>query len=426
MVMEAKSAAGIAGQDAMGRRIIELAARLAQWSDTADGLTCTYFTPAHRAVAAELRDLMRAAGMTAEIDGVGNVVGRYAAADPAAKTLIIASHYDTVVNAGSYDGRLGILTGLLAVEELRRSGRRLPFHVDVIGFAEEEGVRFAAHYIGSSAIAGRFDMRLLQHRDAGGQSVADVIHKAGFNPEAIPSLARRPQDLLGYLEVHIEQGPVLLQEGLPVGIVTSIAGTARYAVTIAGMAGHAGTVPMPGRRDAAAAAAEIVLYVERRCAAAPTLVGTVGRLNVPGGAINVIPGRCDLSLDIRAADNATRDAATADVLAEIGRIAKRRNVTIEVKEIQRAPAVPCSPSLQARLAAAVERAGIAPRYLPSGAGHDAVSFSGVTDIAMLFVRCGNGGISHSPLETITAVDADIATRIVLDVLVNLGTGHGAR
>jgi N-carbamoyl-L-amino-acid hydrolase len=426
MVMEAKSAAGIAGQDAMGRRIIELAARLAQWSDTADGLTCTYFTPAHRAVAAELRDLMRAAGMTAEIDGVGNVVGRYAAADPAAKTLIIASHYDTVVNAGSYDGRLGILTGLLAVEELRRSGRRLPFHVDVIGFAEEEGVRFAAHYIGSSAIAGRFDMRLLQHRDAGGQSVADVIHKAGFNPEAIPSLARRPQDLLGYLEVHIEQGPVLLQEGLPVGIVTSIAGTARYAVTIAGMAGHAGTVPMPGRRDAAAAAAEIVLYVERRCAAAPTLVGTVGRLNVPGGAINVIPGRCDLSLDIRAADNATRDAATADVLGEIGRIAKRRNVTIEVKDIQRAPAVPCSPSLQARLAAAVERAGIAPRYLPSGAGHDAVSFSGVTDIAMLFVRCGNGGISHSPLETITAVDADIATRIVLDVLVNLGTGHGAR
>jgi hydantoinase/carbamoylase family amidase len=426
MVMEAKSAAGAAGQDALGRRIIELAARLAQWSDTADGLTCTYFTPAHRAVAAELRDLMRAAGMTAEIDGVGNVVGRYAAADPAAKTLIIASHYDTVVNAGSYDGRLGILTGLLAVEELRRGGRRLPFHVDVMGFAEEEGVRFAAHYIGSSAIAGRFDMRLLQHRDASGQSVADVIHKAGFNPEAIPSLARRPQDLLGYLEVHIEQGPVLLQEGLPVGIVTSIAGTARYSVTITGMAGHAGTVPMPARRDAAAAAAEIVLYVERRCAAAPTLVGTVGRLNVPGGAINVIPGRCDLSLDIRAADNATRDAATADVLAEIGRIGKRRNVTIEVKEIQRAPAVPCSPGLQAQLAAAVGRAGITPRYLPSGAGHDAVSFSGVTDIAMLFVRCGNGGISHSPLETITAADADIATRILLDVLVNLGTGHDAR
>ena len=424
MVMEASHTS--AGRDAFGKRIIDLAARLAQWSESADGLTCTYLTPPHRAVAAELRDLMRAAGMTAEIDGVGNVVGRYAAADPAAKALIVASHYDTVVNAGSYDGRLGILTGLVAVEELRRSGRRLPFHVDVIGFAVEEGVRFAAHYIGSSAIAGRFDMRLLQHCDASGQSVADVVHKAGFNPEAIPSLARRPQDLLGYLEVHIEQGPVLLQEGLPVGIVTSIAGTARYSVSVAGMAGHAGTVPMALRRDAAAAAAEIVLYVERRCAAAPTLVGTVGRLNVPGGAINVIPGRCDLSLDIRAADDATRDAAAADVLAEIGRIGARRKVAIEVKEIQRAPAVPCSAPLQAKLAAAVERAGIRARYLPSGAGHDAVSFSGLTDIAMLFVRCGNGGISHSPLETITPADADVATRVLLDVLVNFETAHGTR
>jgi allantoate deiminase/N-carbamoyl-L-amino-acid hydrolase len=356
--------------------------------------------------------------MTAEIDGVGNVVGRYAAADPAAKALIIASHYDTVLNAGNYDGRLGILAGLVAVEELNRAGRRLPFHVDVIGFAEEEGVRFSAHYIGSSAIAGRFDMRILQRRDAAGQSVADAIHKTGFDPETVPSLARRPQDLAGYLEVHIEQGPVLLQEGLPLGIVTSIAGTIRYAVTVAGQVGHAGTVPMALRRDAAAAAAEIVLYVEHRCAAAPTLVGTVGRLSVPGGAINVIPGRCDLSLDIRAADDATRDAAARDVLAEVDAIARRRKVTIDVKEIQRGAAAPCSPALQAQLAAALERVGIRPRYLPSGAGHDAVSFSGVTDIGMLCVRCGNGGISHSPLETITAPDADIAVRALLDVLVN--------
>jgi N-carbamoyl-L-amino-acid hydrolase len=426
MVTEAKSAVRAAEQGAFGKRIIELAGRLAQWSETADGLTCTYLTPAHRAVASELRDLMGAAGMTAAIDGVGNVVGRYAAADPAAKTLIVASHYDTVINAGNYDGRLGILTGLVAVEHLHRSGRRLPFHIDVIGFAEEEGVRFSAHYIGSSAIAGRFDMRVLQRRDTGGQSVADVIHKAGFDPEAIPSLARRAHDLLGYLEVHIEQGPVLLQEGLPVGVVTSIAGTIRYGVTITGVAGHAGTVPMALRRDAAAAAAEIVLYVERRCATAPTLVGTVGRLVVPGGAINVIPGRCELSLDIRAADDATRDAAAADVLAEIERIGRRRKVTIEVKDIQRGPAVPCSPGLQAQFAAAIERAGVRPRYLQSGAGHDAVSFSGVTDIAMLFVRCGHGGISHSPLETITAADADIAARILLDVLVNLGIGRGAR
>jgi allantoate deiminase/N-carbamoyl-L-amino-acid hydrolase len=421
MAIEAKRVAAVDGS--FGARIIALAERLAQWSDTPDGLTCTYMTPAHRAVVAELKALMRAAGMTAEIDGVGNVVGRYAAADPAAKTLIVASHYDTVLNAGRFDGRLGILAGLLAIEELNRSGRRLPFHVELVGFAEEEGVRFSVPYIGSSAVAGCFDMGVLQRRDAGGQSVADVIYGAGFDPQSIRSLARRPADLIGYLEVHIEQGPVLLQEGLAVGIVTSIAGSRRHTVTVNGAAGHAGTVPMALRRDAAAAAAEIVLYVERRCAAAPTLVGTVGRFAVPDGAINVIPGRCDLSLDIRAADDATRDAAFADVLAEIDRIAKRRKVSIDVKEIRRAPAVPCSPPLQAQLAAAVTRAGIAPRYLPSGAGHDAVSFAGITEIAMLFVRCGNGGISHSPLETVTAADADIATRILLDTLVSFEAGR---
>jgi hydantoinase/carbamoylase family amidase len=422
MTDAANTSDGAVERDALGKRIIALAERLAEWSETPDGLTCTYLTSVHRAVAGELRGMMQAAGMSATIDDVGNVVGRYPAADSAARTLIVASHYDTVINAGNYDGRLGVLAGIVAVEQLHRSGRRLPFHVDVIGFAEEEGVRFSVPYIGSTAIAGRFDRRVLQRRDASGQSVADLIHKAGLNPEAVPSLARRPGDLVGYLEVHIEQGPVLLQEDLPVGVVTSIAGTTRLGVTVNGMSGHAGTVPMALRRDAAAAAAEIVLYVEKRCAAAPTLVGTVGRLGVPGGATNVIPGRCELSLDIRAADDGTRDAAVADVLAEIERIAKRRKVSIETKDLQRAPAVPCSPRLQEQLAAAVGRAGIPVRHLPSGAGHDAASFSGVTDIGMLFVRCGNGGISHSPLETITAADADVATRILIDVLEHFEPG----
>jgi hydantoinase/carbamoylase family amidase len=407
-----------AAEGAFGARIVALATQLAEWSETPDGLTCTYLTPTHRAVAGQLRDWMEAAGMTATVDGVGNVIGRYAAADPEAKALIIGSHYDTVLNGGNYDGRLGILTGLVAVEHLNRSGRRLPFHVDVVGFAEEEGVRFSAPYIGSSAMVGRFDRSVLMRRDASGQSVADVIHKAGFDPDNLASLARRPEGMLGYLEVHIEQGPVLLQQDLPVGIVTSIAGTIRYSVTINGVAGHAGTVPMPLRRDAAAAAAAVVLYVEKRCSTAPTLVGTVGRLSVPNGAINVIPGRCELSLDIRAGDDATRDAAVADVLAEVERIARRRNVTTEIKEIQRGPAVPCSARVQAQLAAATQRAGIRPYHLPSGAGHDAVMFAGLTDVGMLFVRCGNGGISHSPLETITPADADIAARILLDTIVN--------
>ena len=416
-------AAAAATAAPLGDRIVSLALRLAEFSETPDGLTCTYMTPAHRATAKQLSEWMMAAGMSVTIDAVGNVVGRYASADPAARTLIVGSHYDTVINAGNYDGRLGILAGLVAVEELQRTGRRLPFHLDLIAFAEEEGVRFSAPYIGSSAIAGRFDRAVLMRRDAAGQTVADVIHKNGHDPDKLGALARRPDDLAGYLEVHIEQGPVLLEQNLPVGIVTSIAGNLRYSVTLTGVSGHAGTVPMPMRRDAAAAAAEIVLYVEKRCSVAPTLVGTVGRLSVPNGAINVIPGRCDLTLDIRAGDDATRDAAAADVLAEIERIARRRNIASEVKEIQRGPAVPCSPQLQAQFARAMERAGHAAFHLPSGAGHDAVMFSGVTDIGMLFVRCGNGGISHSPLETVMAADADVAARILIDTITNFEPAH---
>lgn len=406
-------------QHSFGAEIMAMADRLASWSDAAPGLTCAYLTPAHRATAAQLREWMQAAGMTVHIDAVGNVVGRYPAADPMAKTLITGSHYDTVRNGGRYDGRLGILVPIVAVAALRQSGRRLPFHLEVIGFAEEEGVRFGSTFLGSSAIAGRFDPAALARRDAEGVSMAQAMREAGLDPRAIPALARRPETLLGYVEVHIEQGPVLLDEGLPLGVVTAIAGSSRHLVTIAGEAGHAGTVPMGLRRDAAAAAAELVLFVERRCAAAPTLVGTVGRLDVPDGAINVIPGRAELSLDIRAGDDATRDAAVADVLAEIERIAERRRVAIETVEVLRSPAVPCAARLQALFAGAIERAGLAVRRLPSGAGHDAVMFDGVTEVGMLFVRCGNGGVSHSPRETMTAEDADLAAQVFLDALTHL-------
>src|SRR5712691_4603595 len=419
MATVAKSAAGASEQGAFGQRIMVLADRLAQWSEIADGLTCTYLSPAHRSVAAELRGWMRQAGLVAEIDAIGNVIGRYAADDPGARTLIIASHYDTVRNAGKYDGRLGVLTALVLVEQLQRLGRKLPFHLDVIAFSEEEGVRFSASFLGSSAVAGRFDHGLLERRDADGHTLVAAMRAAGLDPAQIPALARRADALMGYLEVHIEQGPVLLEEGLPVGIVSAIAGTVRSMVTITGAAGHAGTVPMARRHDAAAAAAELVLYVEQRCAQAPTLVGTVGRLNVPDGAINIIPGRCELPLDIRAADDATRDAAVSDVAAEIARIAARRGVSIESREVQRTAAVQCSPRLQSVLTEAVARAGVTPRRLPSGAGHDAMMFDGLTDIAMLFVRCGNGGVSHSPREIITAEDADIATRVMLDAVLHL-------
>ena len=403
MATEANSAAGGAGQAAFGQQIMALADRLAHWSEAPDGLTCTYLSAAHRAVAAEIRGWMDQAGLTTAIDVAANVVGRYAADDPNAPTLILASHYDTVRNAGKYDGRLGVLVALVVAGHLRRLGRRLPFHLDVIAFSEEEGVRFSSSFLGSSAVAGRFDPRLLERRDADGVTLAAAMAAAGLDPAGIPALARRREELVGYLEVHIEQGPVLLEEGLPVGIVSAIAGT----------------VPMTRRHDAAAAAAELVLYVEQRCARAPSLVGTVGQLAVPNGAINIIPGRCELSLDIRAADDSTRDAAVFDVMTEIGRIAAKRGVIIESKEVQRTAAVRCSPRLQSLLADAVTRAGAKPRYLPSGAGHDAMMFDGITDTAMLFVRCGNGGVSHSPREIITAEDADVAACVILETVLHL-------
>ena len=419
MATEANSAAGGAGQAAFGQQIMALADRLAHWSEAPDGLTCTYLSAAHRAVAAEIRGWMDQAGLTTAIDVAANVVGRYAADDPNAPTLILASHYDTVRNAGKYDGRLGVLVALVVAEHLQRLGRRLPFHLDVIAFSEEEGVRFSSSFLGSSAVAGRFDPRLLERHDADGITLAAAMAAAGLDPAGIPALARRREELVGYLEVHIEQGPVLLEEGLPVGVVSAIAGTVRCMVTITGTAGHAGTVPMARRHDAAAAAAELVLYVEQRCARAPSLVGTVGQLAVPNGAINIIPGRCELSLEIRAADDSTRDAAVFDVMTEIGRIAAKRGVIIESKEVQRTAAVRCSPRLQSLLADAVTRAGAKPRYLPSGAGHDAMMFDGITDTAMLFVRCGNGGVSHSPREIITAEDADVAARVILETVLRL-------
>ena len=402
-----------------GARILDLARALARYSELPDGLMCSYFSPAHKAVAAQLRDWMTAAGLETEIDAVGNVVGRYASAGAAAKTLIVGSHYDTVADAGWFDGRLGILTALVVAEHLHRIGARLPFHLDVIGFAEEEGVRFSAPYLGSAAVAGRFDEAALQQCDAAGASLAATLRDEGVDLAAIRALARAPETLCGYLEVHIEQGPVLLQRGLPVGIVTSIAASARFRVAIGGVAGHAGTVPMALRHDAAAAAAEIVLAVEQRCALGASLVGTVGQLAVPHGLINVIPGNCELSIDIRAGDDAARDGAIADILAAISRIAARRGVTADVMEIGRHAAVPCAAAIQSAWAKAIARAGIEPFYLASGAGHDAAMFGGLTDIGMLFVRCGNGGISHSPLETVTADDADLAARILLDILVTL-------
>ena len=402
-----------------GTAILAMLEDLAAFSESEGALTCSYLTPAHRATAARIREFMLAAGLSVHTDAVGNIVGRTAAADPAARAVLTGSHYDTVINAGKYDGRLGILLPIAVAAKLRRDGLQLPYPLEIIAFAEEEGVRFKSTFLGSRAVAGHFELNALDSTDAQGLTMREVMRAAGLDVGRIPAAARDPQQVACFVEVHIEQGPVLLDAGLPVGVVTSIAGCRRNVVTITGLSGHAGTVPMPLRHDAAAAAAEMVLAVEKRCASEPGLVGTVGRLEVPGGAINVIPGRCEFSIDIRSGDDVLRDAAHRDILEEFERIASRRGVTLSQVQVLEAASAPCSPALQDAWAHSVQRVTMAAaRRLPSGAGHDAMMMARLTPIGMLFVRCGNGGISHNPQEILSAADAQIAARVFEDFLRN--------
>jgi N-carbamoyl-L-amino-acid hydrolase len=413
------------GANNFGPRIMALADHLARWSEQSDALTVTYFSEAHKKVASDLGGLLRAAGMEVRFDPIGNVIGTYKAAKQDAKTLLIGSHYDTVRDGGKYDGRLGILTPLALIEHLHRTKQKLPFNIELFCFAEEEGVRFPIAYLGSSAIAGKLTAKTLESRDDNNVMLRDLLMEAGVDVKSLGSFARKADDLIGYVELHIEQGPTLLEANVPIGIVTGIASAVRYRVSVEGKAGHAGTVPMQFRRDAAAAAAEIVLAVERCCSGAPSLVGTVGQLNVPNGAMNIIPGRCDLTLDIRAGTDALRDEGVAKVMSEIKRIAADRKVNIRVDEALRMAAIPMSKFFQDRLAAASERLGVKPIMLPSGAGHDAAMMSGLTPSAMMFLRCGNGGVSHSPLEIITEEDADFAARVLFDFLMNLAEEYNA-
>lgn len=403
---------------AMGATVMQWAEEIGALSEDEGALTCTYLTETHQRTAGQIAQWMREAGMHVHIDAVGNVVGRYLSTDPQARTLLTGSHYDTVRNGGKYDGREGILLPIAVVKHLHERGETLPFHFEVIGFSEEEGVRFKSTFLGSHAVTGHFDMKLLDLQDKDGISMREVITQAGHDVAAIPQIARDPADILGYVEVHIEQGPVLLNRDLPVGIVTSIAGSSRYLVELKGVASHAGTTPMDMRKDAAAAAAEIILHVEQRCSQDQhaALVGTVGQLQVPRGSTNVIPGACQLSLDIRAAEDGVRIAAVKDILGKIEEICGRRSIDFKLEETLSAPAAPCAPWLMDQLRAATERAGVTPFELASGAGHDAMAIAKLTDVCMLFTRCGNGGISHNPLETMTADDAEVSGQILLDFL----------
>ena len=308
---------------------------------------------------------------------------------------------------------------MACVRELHRAGRRLPFDLEVVGFAEEEGQRYKAVFLGSGALTGHFDPAWLEQKDADGVSMRDAMTHAGLCIPDIPKLARDASKYRGFVEVHIEQGPVLNEIDLPLGVVTSINGSVRYVGEVVGMASHAGTTPMDRRRDAAAAAAELVLYVERRAAAVPHLVGTVGMLEVPNGSMNVVPGRCRFSLDIRATTNEVRDACTADVLAELERICARRGLHYTVEETVRAAAAPSAPEWQRRWERAVESTGLPVYRMPSGAGHDAMKLHEVMPQAMLFMRGGNSGISHNPLEEISNDDTELCVRAFQNLLEQL-------
>jgi allantoate deiminase/N-carbamoyl-L-amino-acid hydrolase len=404
----------------LGNRVISMAERLARFSEQADALVCSYLTPAHLATAALIRDWMLGAGLQVEVDAVGNVIGQWSAQTGSVPTLLTGSHYDTVIDAGKFDGRLGILLPIAVAAQLRHAGVRLPYALKIVAFCEEEGVRFKSTFLGSRALAGQFDPAVLDNVDADGVSLREAIITAGLDPTAISAAAVDPRELLGFVEVHIEQGPVLLNEGKPLGVVTSIAGSARFTVTVTGLAGHAGTVPMNLRRDAAAAAAELVLAVEQCCSGTPGLVGTVGQLQVPAGAMNVIAGRCDLSIDIRADRDEVRNTAAAAVKMQSAGIAARRGVDIHWKQVLEVGSVPCAPRMQDLWADSIQRitGEATARRLPSGAGHDAMVMAGITHMGMLFVRCGNGGISHHPSETLSVEDADLAARAFKDFLNN--------
>lgn len=405
---------------ALGQKIAARLVELASISDEPERLTRLYLSPAHRKAADLVSRWMREAGMAVRIDSTGNVVGRYRGQDPGPRTLMLGSHIDTVRDAGRFDGALGVVTAIEVVGAASKAGKRYPFAIEVIAFGDEEGVRFPSTLGGAKALAGRFDAKSLDEVDEDGVSRRQALLAFGCDPLRLSEEALSPEHALGYVEVHIEQGPVLEQEGLPVGIVTAIDGVTRGVVNVEGVAGHAGTVPMTMRKDALAAAAEMLLAVEKRASARPNLVATVGKLDVPGAAVNTIPGFARFTLDIRSPADQERLSAVSDIKELVAAIAQHRGVTATFTVGHDVPAALCDARLSGELATAIEAMGLIPRLLPSGAGHDAMAFANAIPFAMLFVRC-RAGVSHNPAEFASPDDIDLAARVLAGFLDRIGS-----
>ena len=404
--------------NAGAKSLVRMLDDLSRGTDEPGRLTRTFLSPAMRRANKLVGSWMREAGLQVREDSVGNLIGRWESNTRRAKTLLLGSHLDTVRDAGKFDGPLGVLLPIVALAELKQRGVALPFHVEVLGFSEEEGVRFASAYLGSEGYCGRLKSGTLALRDADGISVGDALKKFNGGKFSTPKATHRTSNLLGYFEVHIEQGPVLEAKKLAVGVVSAIAGQSRFKLTWTGKAGHAGTTPMALRRDALAGAAEFALAAEKVARAAAGLVATVGALVVSPGAANVIPGHVVHTLDVRHA----RDAARRAALFQLGRLARqiaiRRGLKVAWQRTQDNGAVACSPALTAALARSVQAVQGKSLSLVSGAGHDGVVMSALAPVAMLFVRCRDG-LSHHPDEYASPKDLDVALRVTVDFLLRL-------
>ncbi|HEY0549360.1 MAG TPA: allantoate amidohydrolase [Verrucomicrobiae bacterium] len=405
------------------QRIGERLAALAKISDEPNQLTRAYGSPAMRLANALVSDWMRDAGMVARGDEIGNVIGRYEGVRAGAKIFLLGSHLDTVRNAGAFDGPLGVILAIECVKQLHASGVRLPFAIEVIGFCDEEGVRFQNTYLGSRALAGTLTDADLQRTDENGISLADAIRNFGGQPENLLGAKRNPSQLLGYAEVHIEQGPVLEQKNLSVGVVLAISGQSRIKVRFTGKAGHAGTTPMDLRRDALCAAAELISTVEAHTRSVAGLVATVGQIQVAPGASNVIPGEAHLTLDIRHQVDSVRLEACGHLQTKAEEIGRQRGIFVSWEIVHQTNSVPCDPELTFLLKRAAQKHQPEIMELSSGAGHDAAVMGKITPAVMLFVQCRDG-LSHHPDESAKAEDIAVALNVMNDFLQFLAQKHG--
>lgn len=409
----------------LGARAFAALDGLNRFTDEPGKITRLYLSPSHRQAAEWTKGAMEVAGLDAFIDAAGSVQGRREGAKPGLPAVLIGSHIDTVKDGGRFDGNLGVVAGILAAQALRDAGIVLPFALEVVGFGDEETVRFPTSLSTSSALIGHYDTAWLDSRDADGVVLRDALVAFGGDPSGIAALKRKPGSVKAYLEVHIEQGPVLESENEAVGIVTAINAQKRARVRVTGEAGHAGTVPMKLRKDALAAAAEMALALEDIAAAHEQAVGTVGVFRPDPGATNVVPGAVDFTVDFRSPRNETLASMDKAIAERFAAIAARRGVGLEITPYSQEDATPMAERLQEAFATGIARTGsnLSARRLPSGAGHDAMAMARLCPSAMLFVRCERG-ISHSPLENMTELDAGIAIRVLLETILELARQEG--